>query len=166
MTAIAGRRMAETVARRGGVAVLPQDIPLDIVGQVIAYVKSRHPVYETPITLGAARAPSQEALSLIHKRAHGAVIVVDDDERAARHLHRGDAAGFDRFTQLHQVMSQRPASCIDAGTPLPDVFERLIRPRVSAAPVVRRRPAGRRHHPQGRAALDALPRRRSTPTAA
>src|SRR5690348_13691264 len=27
MTAVAGRRMAETVARRGGLAVLPQDIP-------------------------------------------------------------------------------------------------------------------------------------------
>ena len=34
MTAVAGRRMAETVARRGGVAILPQDIPLDIVEQV------------------------------------------------------------------------------------------------------------------------------------
>ena len=30
MTAVAGRRMAETVARRGGLVVLPQDIPLDI----------------------------------------------------------------------------------------------------------------------------------------
>ena len=35
MTAVAGRRMAETVARRGGMAVLPQDIPLDIVGENI-----------------------------------------------------------------------------------------------------------------------------------
>jgi len=31
MTAIAGRRMAETVARRGGIVILPQDIPLDVV---------------------------------------------------------------------------------------------------------------------------------------
>ena len=30
MTAVAGRRMAETVARRGGVAVLPQDIPVTL----------------------------------------------------------------------------------------------------------------------------------------
>src|SRR5581483_2435482 len=29
MTAVSGRRMAETVARRGGVAILPQDIPAD-----------------------------------------------------------------------------------------------------------------------------------------
>ena len=38
MTAIAGRRMAETVARRGGLVVLPQDIPLDV---VVVKVKGR-----------------------------------------------------------------------------------------------------------------------------
>ena len=31
MTAIAGRRMAETVARRGGLVVIPQDIPFIVV---------------------------------------------------------------------------------------------------------------------------------------
>ena len=31
MTAISGRRMAETVARRGGLTVIPQDIPLPVV---------------------------------------------------------------------------------------------------------------------------------------
>ena len=31
MTAIAGRRMAETIARRGGLTVIPQDIPVEIV---------------------------------------------------------------------------------------------------------------------------------------
>ncbi|MEU2146718.1 IMP dehydrogenase, partial [Streptomyces globisporus] len=30
MTAIAGRRMAETVARRGGLVVIPQDIPIEV----------------------------------------------------------------------------------------------------------------------------------------
>ena len=37
MTAIAGRRMAETVARRGGIVVLPPDIPLDIVENVLEF---------------------------------------------------------------------------------------------------------------------------------
>src|SRR5215216_7069830 len=74
MTAVAGRRMAETVARRGGLTVLPQDIPLDVVGSVIEYVKSRHPVYETPITLSPSHTIA-DALSLIHKRAHGAVVI-------------------------------------------------------------------------------------------
>jgi len=37
MTAISGRRMAETVARRGGIAVIPQDIPHAVVHDVISF---------------------------------------------------------------------------------------------------------------------------------
>ena len=51
MTAVSGRRMAETIARRGGMAVIPQDIPTDVVADVVAWVKSRHQVFETAITL-------------------------------------------------------------------------------------------------------------------
>ncbi len=51
MTAVAGRRMAETVARRGGLAVLPQDIPAEVVRDVVSWVKARHLVYDTPLTL-------------------------------------------------------------------------------------------------------------------
>ena len=50
MTAISGRRMAETVARRGGLTVIPQDIPLPVVSEVISWVKSRHILFDTPIT--------------------------------------------------------------------------------------------------------------------
>ncbi len=133
MTAVAGRRMAETVARRGGVAILPQDIPLDIVDQVVDYVQSRDTVYDTPITLPPTGTVG-EALSLIHKRSHGAVIVVEGDEPVGIFT-EGDAAGFDRFTQLRNVMS-RDLVVVDAATPLPDIFERLADHRISAAPVV------------------------------
>ncbi|MFM8649659.1 MAG: IMP dehydrogenase, partial [Actinomycetota bacterium] len=93
MTAVAGRRMAETVARRGGLVVLPQDIPLDVIEGVVRFVKTRHHVYETPITLG----PSQtvgEALSLVHKRAHGAVIVVDSESRPLGIFTEADSVGY------------------------------------------------------------------------
>ena len=63
MTAVAGRRMAETVARRGGIAILPQDIPVDVVGRVIRYVKGCHPVFETPITLGTRRHHRRRAVA-------------------------------------------------------------------------------------------------------
>src|SRR5918996_4629400 len=49
MTAIAGRRMAETVARRGGLVAIPQDIPIPVVADVVAWVKQRHLVLDTPI---------------------------------------------------------------------------------------------------------------------
>src|SRR6185369_535915 len=42
MTAVAGRRMAETVARRGGLTVIPQDIPIEVVADVVGWVKQRH----------------------------------------------------------------------------------------------------------------------------
>ncbi len=134
MTAVAGRRMAETVARRGGLTVLPQDIPLDVVETVVEYVKSRHPVYETPITL-AGENTIGDALALIHKRAHGAIVVVDADGRPEGIFTGHDAEGFDRFTQLKNVMS-RELVVLQAGTAPADVYELLANRRLTFAPVV------------------------------
>ncbi|MCW2575258.1 MAG: dehydrogenase [Modestobacter sp.] len=133
MTAISGRRMAETVARRGGLAVLPQDIPIDVVGQVVAWLKSRHAVYDTPITLGPTSTVA-EALSLMGKRAHGVVVVVEDG-RPVGIVTDGSCQDVDRFTQLSQVMAADPLT-IPAGTDLPKVFDVLSEERVNAAPVV------------------------------
>src|SRR6185312_10264886 len=71
MTAIAGRRMAETVARRGGITILPQDIPIDVVTDVVGWVKERHLIHDTAITLDPTTTAG-EALVLLGKRAHGA----------------------------------------------------------------------------------------------
>jgi IMP dehydrogenase len=133
MTAVAGRRMSETVARRGGIAILPQDIAVDVVAGVIDYVKRCHTVFETPITLGPD-ATIAEALSLIHKRAHGAVVVVDDGVPVGVFTER-DGEGFDRFTQLDNVMSSSLhilSPDIDPAT----AFEHLGRNRLRVAPVV------------------------------
>jgi IMP dehydrogenase len=134
MTAVAGRRMAETVARRGGLTVLPQDIPLDVVETVVGYVKSRHLVYDTPITLSADHTVG-DALGLIHKRAHGAVVVVDGAGRPEGIFTETDAAGFDRFTQLRNVMS-RDLVLLEEGVSPRDVYDRLAGQRLSVAPVV------------------------------
>jgi IMP dehydrogenase len=133
MTAVAGRRMAETVARRGGIAILPQDIPVDIVAKVIDYVKRCHTVFETPITL-APDATIADALSLIHKRAHGAVVVVDNGTPLGVFT-ESDGDGFDRFTQLANVMSSSLhilSPDIDPAT----AFDHLGRNRLRVAPVV------------------------------
>lgn len=134
MTAVAGRRMAETVARRGGVAVLPQDIPLDVIEQVVAAVKSSHPVFETPITLTPHHTIG-DALGLVHKRAHGAVVVVDAERRPLGVFTEHDAAGFDRYTQLHNVMS-RELVTLQADVTPEQAFDELAHERLSMAPVV------------------------------
>jgi IMP dehydrogenase len=134
MTAVAGRRMAETVARRGGLTVLPQDIPLEVVETVVDYVKSRHTVYETPITLSGDQTVG-DGLGLIHKRSHGAVVIADEAGRPEGIFTEQDAAGFDRFTQLKNVMS-RELVVVEAGTSPEDVYELLTGLRLSMAPVV------------------------------
>ncbi|MFE2497806.1 GuaB1 family IMP dehydrogenase-related protein [Streptomyces scopuliridis] len=105
MTAIAGRRMAETVARRGGLVVIPQDIPIEVVTDVISWVKTRHLVLDTPIVLAPLQTVG-DALSLLPKRAHGAGVVVDGEGRPVGVVTEHDLTGVDRFTQLSEVMSK------------------------------------------------------------
>ena len=133
MTAVSGRRMAETIARRGGLAILPQDIPADVVADVVAWVKSRDLVVETALTL----APSDtagDALSLLPKRAHGAVIVLSEG-RPVGVVTEADCLGVDRFTQLSHVMSAEPFT-LPAGTPPEQAFALLHDGRHRLAPVV------------------------------
>ncbi|NUP52799.1 MAG: GuaB1 family IMP dehydrogenase-related protein [Catenulispora sp.] len=123
MTAVAGRRMAETVARRGGIAVIPQDIPIDVVADVIGWVKDRSPVHDTAITLGP-HSTVGEALALLPKRAHGAVVVVDADDKPVGIITEADCAGVDRFTNLADIMS-RDLLTIPDGTGAKEAFEAL-----------------------------------------
>src|ERR1700738_1894323 len=51
MTAVGGRRMPETVARRGGIVVLPQDLPITAVQRTVDFVKSRDLGVDTPVIL-------------------------------------------------------------------------------------------------------------------
>jgi len=133
MTAVAGRRMAETVARRGGVVVLPQDIPVDVVAEVIAWVKQRHLVYDTPLTLGP-EATTGHALSLLPKRAHGGIVVITDGTPVGV-VTEADCTGVDRFTQLRQVMS-RDLLTLPAGVDPERAFGLLHAGRHRLAPVV------------------------------
>jgi IMP dehydrogenase len=133
MTAVAGRRMAETVARRGGITVLPQDIPTPVVHEVVSWVKSRHLVVDTAVTL-APSSPISDALALLPKRAHGALVVVADG-RPVGVVTEADCAGADRFAQLHQVMTPDPLVLTDPVDPQ-HAFEILDKARRKLAPVV------------------------------
>jgi IMP dehydrogenase len=133
MTAVAGRRMAETVARRGALAVIPQDIPIDVVAEAVAWVKRRHLVHDTPIKLGPTDTVSL-ALDLLPKRAHGGVIVVEHGKPVGV-VTESDCADVDRFTQLHRVMSQNPLTLPDDISP-EEAFNRLAAGHHKLAPVI------------------------------
>jgi IMP dehydrogenase len=134
MTSVSGRRMAETIARRGGLAILPQDIPGDVVAEVIGWVKTRDLVVDTAITLGPADTVG-EALALLPKRAHGAVVVIDAAGAPAGVVTEADCAGADRFAQLSTVMSADPFTLPAHITPA-EAFDLLHAGRHRLAPVV------------------------------
>ena len=133
MTAVSGRRMAETVARRGGVAVIPQDIPVPVVADVVSWVKQRHTVFETPIVLSPEQTAG-DALALIPKRAHRAAVVVRDG-RPVGVVTEEDCLGVDRFTQLHDVMSAELVTLPETLEPR-QAFDALDEARRRLAPVV------------------------------
>ena len=133
MTAISGRRMAETVARRGGIAILPQDIPTEVVASVVAKVKNSHRVYDTAVTVDPHTTVG-ETLSLIPKRAHGLAVVVLDGQPLGV-VTENDAGGVDRFAQAHTVMSTDLLT-VNAGTAPDEVFDALTRHHLSAALVL------------------------------
>jgi len=133
MTAVSGRRMAETMARRGGMSILPQDIPLDVVAEVTSWVKSRHPVFETPITLSPHETVG-DALALLPKRAHRAAFVVDDG-RPVGVVTEADCLGVDRFSQVRDVMTTEMVTLRDDVDPRA-AFDTLSSTRHRLAPVV------------------------------
>jgi IMP dehydrogenase len=114
--------MAETVARRGGLAVIPQDIPIPVVADVVAWVKRRHLVFDTTIELSPIQTVA-EALSLMPKRAHRCAVVVEDG-RPLGVVTAEDCADVDRFAQVKHVM--RPATVtISADSDPREAFDKL-----------------------------------------
>lgn len=133
MTAISGRRMAETVARRGGIAVLPQDIPVPALVQTIAAVKSCHTVFETPITI-APSAPVAELLAVLGKRVHRTAVVLDG-ETPVGIVTEEDCAAVDRFAQVKDVMTDIGVT-VSPDADVRDAFDLLDQQRVGFAPVI------------------------------
>ena len=109
MTAVAGRRMAETLARRGALTVLPQDVAPQAVAEIVAWIKSRHPVWDTPLVLRTGDAVA-DAVNLLPKRAHRAVVVVDDGGRPVGTVDEAACGGVDRFTRLADVLDPNPVT--------------------------------------------------------
>jgi IMP dehydrogenase len=134
MNAVTGKRMAETMARFGGIGVLPQDMELRTVERIVQHIKSVDTRYDTPLSV-QPEATIRDVLGLIRKRSHGMVIVVDDEQRPIGLVTHADLRDRDQYTAAHQVMSRRLAS-LPVGTSNRDAFLFMEKERVKAVPVV------------------------------
>jgi IMP dehydrogenase len=77
MNSVTGARLAATLARRGGLGVLPQDMPLQELDAAIRWVKAQPVRWDTPLVL-PADATVADALRLLPPIEGHGVVVADD----------------------------------------------------------------------------------------
>jgi GMP reductase len=134
MNAVTGKRMAETMARLGGLGVLPQDMELETAARIIREIKAADPRYDTPLSV-SPRATLRDVQGIIRKRAHDLVVVVDDERRPLGIVTHADLRDRDQYSAAGSFMSSRIVT-IPVGTPNRDAFLLMDEARVKAAPVV------------------------------
>jgi IMP dehydrogenase len=141
MNAVTGKRMAETMARFGGLGVLPQDMDLDTAERIVRHIKQADPRYDTPLSV-TRRATLRDVLGIIRKRSHDMVIVVDDEHRPVGIVTHADLRERDQYTPAQALMSSRMVT-LPVGTTNRDAFLSMEDARVKAVPVLD--DAGRLH---------------------
>ncbi len=134
MNAVTGKRMAETVARFGGLGVLPQDMHLDTVERIVGHIREAHARFDTPLTV-VPTATIRDVLGIIRKRAHDMVVVVDANRRPIGIVTLTDLRERDQYTAIAQVMSTKMVVLRDDVSD-EDAFLTMHEARVKAAPVV------------------------------
>lgn len=134
MNAVTGKRMAETMARYGGLGVLPQDMELGTVERIVKHIHQADPRYDTPLEV-LPRATLRDVQGIIRKRSHDLVVVVDRERRPVGVVTHSALEDRDQYTPVEAVMSKRIA-LLPVGVPNRDAFMRMEEERVKAAPVV------------------------------
>lgn len=134
MNAVTGRRMAESMARLGGLGILPQDMDLDTLRRILKFIKRADPAYDTPLSV-TLQATLRDIQGLIHKRDHDLVTVVDGQNRPQGIVSHSDISDRDQYTPVTRVMNREIVTVVE-GTPSDEAYELLEKNRLHAAPVV------------------------------
>jgi len=74
MNSVTGPRLAATLARRGGLGVLPQDLPLQELGAAIRWVKQQPVAWDTPVVLSPEQTVAEALRQLPPAEGHGIVL--------------------------------------------------------------------------------------------
>ncbi len=89
MNSVTGARLAATLARRGGLGVLPQDMPLQELDAAIRWVKDQPVRWDTPLVLPGDATVADAARLLPATEGHGIVVA----DTIGQRLHIDDVQG-------------------------------------------------------------------------
>jgi IMP dehydrogenase len=132
MNAGTGKRVAEVLARFGGIGVLPQDMADGTLQRVIGYIKRAHARFDTAITVG----PDDDVrtiLTIINKRAARRAIVVEGGKPIGI-VAPSDMVDVDPFVKANRLMKDPVTMSHSLDTV--DMFTVLHTQRVDSAPVI------------------------------
>ncbi|MEJ1156436.1 GuaB1 family IMP dehydrogenase-related protein [Microbacterium marmarense] len=79
MNSVTGPRLSATLARRGGLGVLPQDMALQDLDAAIRWVKAQPAIWDTPLVLPPHATVAEASLLLPATEGYG-IVVADADE--------------------------------------------------------------------------------------
>lgn len=99
MNAVTGKRMSEALARVGWLGILPQDMDIDTMLEIIEKVKNASIKFDTPITVKSNNT-IHDVMWIIYKRSHHSVILVDDENKPLNIFIPKDFHDLDQYTQL------------------------------------------------------------------
>ncbi|HHH30520.1 MAG TPA: GuaB1 family IMP dehydrogenase-related protein [Polyangiaceae bacterium] len=134
MNAVTGKRMAETVARFGGLGVLPQDMTLETVERIVSHIKRADVRYDTALSV-TPDATLRDVEGLMRKRAHSMVVVVGPNNRPVGIVTPADLRDRDQYSSVASFM-QREVVTITRGMSNREAFLVMEKERVKAAPVL------------------------------
>jgi len=134
MNAVTGKRMAETMARYGGLGVLPQDMAMETVERIVGHIHGAHPRFDTPLSV-TPEATLRDVAGIIRKRSHGLVVVVNEAREPLGLITLADLRDGDQYTPAGQLMSRQVVTIPDDADNR-SAFEIMDGARVKAAPVV------------------------------
>ncbi len=106
MNQVTWKRMCETLARYWWLWVLPQDMQIEKMLEIIKFVKNAHILYDTPLTL-TIKNNVRDALWIINKRAHNSVILVDDDFKPISIFTPSDLEKYEQYELLWNIKKNK-----------------------------------------------------------
>jgi IMP dehydrogenase len=133
MNAVTGKRMAETMARFGGLGVLPQDMAFETMDRIVAHIKAADPRYDTPLAV-SPRATVRDVQGIIRKRSHDLVVVVDEERRPMGIVTQENLES-DQYTEVASLMSRKLVT-LPVGISNRDAFLLMMEAHVKSAPVL------------------------------
>lgn len=134
MNTVAGKRMAETMARCWWLCVLPQDMDDETLKRIILYIKNANSKYDTPIVVKSTNTV-RDVTWLMYKRDHHCVILIDESNRALGILKPKDLDWYDQFTLLENI-AKRKLITANENISDEDAFLLMDNNWISALPIV------------------------------